>query len=143
MFGKRKPLDTDQYDALATPASRCSPVRRPSSSAACRLGEEVEAEKGRSWSIKTVVGDERGDLATLLRQALERTDLVVLTGGLGPTDDDLTRDVVSDVLGLPMAIDESIVDKIRARFENRGLVMPEVNRRVMATLVERRFDEDA
>jgi nicotinamide-nucleotide amidase len=87
------------------------------------------AELGIDLRIKTVVGDERGDLATLLRQALERTDLVVLTGGLGPTDDDLTRDVVSDVLGLPMEIDESIVDKIRARFEGRGLVMPEVNRR--------------
>ncbi len=78
---------------------------------------------------KSVVGDERGDLAVLLRQALERADVVVLTGGLGPTDDDLTREVVSEVLGLPMAIDESIVAKIRARFEKRGLVMPEVNRR--------------
>ena len=87
------------------------------------------SELGIDLRIKSVVGDERDDLATLLRQALERTDLVVLTGGLGPTDDDLTRDVVSDVLGLPMEIDESIVGKIRARFENRGLVMPEVNRR--------------
>lgn len=87
------------------------------------------AELGIDLRIKSVVGDDRGDLAALLRQALERTDLVVLTGGLGPTDDDLTRDVVSDVLGLPMAIDESIVEKIRARFANRGLVMPEVNRR--------------
>src|SRR5205085_2833571 len=48
-------------------------------------------------------------------------------GGLGPTDDDLTRDVVSDVLGLPMDRDESIVAKIRARFERRGLTMPDVN----------------
>jgi nicotinamide-nucleotide amidase len=87
------------------------------------------AELGIDLTIKTVVGDERAALATLLRQALERTDLVVLTGGLGPTDDDLTRDVVSEVLGLPMTIDESIVAKIRARFEKRGLVMPEVNRR--------------
>jgi nicotinamide-nucleotide amidase len=87
------------------------------------------SELGIDLRIKSVVGDERDDLATLLRQALARTDLVVLTGGLGPTDDDLTRDVVSEVLGLPMAIDESIVDKIRARFEGRGLVMPEVNRR--------------
>jgi nicotinamide-nucleotide amidase len=87
------------------------------------------AELGVDLRIKSVVGDERGDLATLLRQALERADVIVLTGGLGPTDDDLTRDVVSEVLGLPMEIDESIVDKIRARFEKRGLVMPDVNRR--------------
>ncbi len=87
------------------------------------------AELGIDLRIKSVVGDEREDLATLLRQALERTDLIVLTGGLGPTDDDLTRDVVAEVLGLPMAIDESIVAAIRARFEKRGLVMPDVNRR--------------
>ena len=87
------------------------------------------AELGIDLRIKSVVGDEREDLAMLLRQALERTDLVVLTGGLGPTDDDLTREVVADVLGLPMAIDEAIVAQIRARFEKRGLVMPEVNRR--------------
>ena len=60
------------------------------------------AELGIDLRIKSVVGDEREDLATVLRQALDRTDLVVLTGGLGPTDDDLTRDVVSEVLGLPM-----------------------------------------
>jgi nicotinamide-nucleotide amidase len=87
------------------------------------------AEIGIDVRIKSVVGDERGDLAILLRQALDRADLVILTGGLGPTDDDLTRDVVSEVLGLPMAVDDSIVANIRARFEKRGLVMPEVNRR--------------
>jgi nicotinamide-nucleotide amidase len=65
----------------------------------------------------------------VLRQALERTDVVVLTGGLGPTDDDLTRDVVSEVMELPMSEDPAIVEKIRARFERRGLTMPEVNRR--------------
>src|SRR5215471_2267096 len=79
--------------------------------------------------VKTVVGDERDDLASVFRQALDRVDVVVLTGGLGPTDDDLTRDVVADVLDRPMLIDESIVAKIRARFERRGLTMPEVNRR--------------
>ena len=79
--------------------------------------------------VKTVVGDERADLAAVLRQALARTDLVVLTGGLGPTDDDLTREVAADVLGLPLDEDPSIVEKIRARFDRRGLAMPEVNRR--------------
>src|SRR5438067_3711052 len=90
---------------------------------------EKLAALGVELRVKSVVGDEREDLATLLRQALARVDVVVLTGGLGPTDDDLTRDVVSDVLGRPMAIDEAIVDKIRARFARRGLTMPEVNRR--------------
>jgi competence/damage-inducible protein CinA-like protein len=87
------------------------------------------SEIGIDLRIKSVVGDEPGDLATLLHQALDRSDLIILTGGLGPTDDDLTRDVVSEVLGLPMEVDEAIVAKIRARFERRGLVMPDVNRR--------------
>jgi nicotinamide-nucleotide amidase len=84
---------------------------------------------GLELRVKSVVGDDRDDLAALLRQALARADVVILTGGLGPTDDDLTRDVVSDVLGRPMTIDESIVEQIRARFGRRGLTMPEVNRR--------------
>jgi len=79
--------------------------------------------------VKSVVGDDRGDLAARLRQAVERVDVVVLTGGLGPTDDDLTRDVVAEVLERPMTIDESIVEQIRARFGRRSLTMPEVNRR--------------
>jgi len=79
--------------------------------------------------VKSVVGDDRDDLATLLRQALARADVIVCTGGLGPTDDDLTRDVVAEVLGRPMTIDESIVETIRARFARRGLDMPQVNRR--------------
>jgi competence/damage-inducible protein CinA-like protein len=79
--------------------------------------------------VKSVVGDDREDLAACLRKALDRVDVVILTGGLGPTDDDLTRDVVSDVLQRPMTIDESIVESIRARFGRRGLQMPEVNRR--------------
>src|SRR5215510_2162031 len=90
---------------------------------------EKLAGLGIELHIKNVVGDNREDLATLLRQALARVDVVILTGGLGPTDDDLTRDVVSDVLGRPMTVDESIVDQIRARFGRRGLTMPEVNRR--------------
>lgn len=79
--------------------------------------------------MKSVVGDERDDLAALFRQALTRADVIVLTGGLGPTADDLTRDVVADGLGLPMAEDDRIVSRIRARFAGRGMTMPEVNRR--------------
>jgi nicotinamide-nucleotide amidase len=87
------------------------------------------AALGIELRLKSVVGDEHDDLATLLRQALARADVVVLTGGLGPTDDDLTRDVVSGVLGRPMTLDERIVEQIRARFARRGFEMPEVNRR--------------
>jgi nicotinamide-nucleotide amidase len=78
--------------------------------------------------MKSVVGDDPADLAAVFRQALARADVIVLTGGLGPTADDLTRDVVAEVLGLPMDEDATIVEKIRARFAKRGLTMPELNR---------------
>ena len=78
---------------------------------------------------KTVVGDDRDAIASHCSHALARADLVVLTGGLGPTDDDLTRDAVSIVTGLPLVEDPAIVDRIRGRFERRGMRMPEINRR--------------
>ncbi len=85
------------------------------------LGIEVRA--------KAVVGDDRSRLRTVFAQALDRADVVILTGGLGPTDDDLTRDAVSDALGLRLAEDEAITALIRERFARRGLEMPQVNRR--------------
>ncbi len=86
-----------------------------------QLGIEVRA--------KAIVGDRHADLSAVLRGALSRVDLVVLCGGLGPTDDDLTRDVVADVLGRPVREEPSITDAIRARFARRSLTMPEINRR--------------
>jgi competence/damage-inducible protein CinA-like protein len=80
-------------------------------------------------AFKTVVGDDRGDLETAVGDALTRVDLLVCCGGLGPTDDDLTRPVVADVLQRPLVEDESITARIRARFQGRGLEMPEINRR--------------
>lgn len=78
---------------------------------------------------KGVVGDDREELAHLVRGALPRVDLLVLTGGLGPTDDDVTRDVVAGVLGRALREDESITRRIRERFAARGWTMPEINRR--------------
>ncbi len=78
---------------------------------------------------KTIVGDVREDLAAAFREALARAALVVLCGGLGPTDDDLTREAVADVLGRPLAEDPTIVDRLSARFASRRLDMPEINRR--------------
>jgi nicotinamide-nucleotide amidase len=80
-------------------------------------------------AFKAIVGDDRGDLETAVRDALTRVDLLVLCGGLGPTDDDLTRPVVADVLQRPLVEDEDITTRIRARFAGRGLQMPEINRR--------------
>ena len=87
------------------------------------------AALGLELRAKSVVGDRSDDLAAAFEQALSRVDLVVLTGGLGPTDDDLTREVVARVLGLPLAEDPAIVDRIASRFSRRGMRMPEVNRK--------------
>jgi len=84
------------------------------------LGIEVRA--------KSVVGDRLPDVAALLRAALARTPLVILTGGLGPTRDDLTREAVAEVLGRPMAEDAGVLERIRRRFAERGVPMPDVNR---------------
>lgn len=80
-------------------------------------------------AFKIVVGDEQGELATQFAHALERVDLIVLTGGLGPTEDDLTREVVAEQLGRALVEDVGITDAIRTRFEMRGWRMPEINRR--------------
>jgi len=69
------------------------------------------------------------NLEEVFRRALERSEVVVLSGGLGPTDDDLTRDAVAAVLGRPLVEHEAVVESIRARFTARGARMPEVNRR--------------
>jgi nicotinamide-nucleotide amidase len=79
--------------------------------------------------FKIVAGDDRDELAHALRSALARVELVVCTGGLGPTDDDVTRDAVAAVLGRRLVEDAAIVERLRARFAGRGLAMPEINRR--------------
>lgn len=86
-------------------------------------------EIGIEVSSKTVVGDDRISLQAILTQALARSDLVITTGGLGPTNDDVTRDAAAAVLHLPVDTDERIVQRIRGRFDARGLRMPDINLR--------------
>ena len=81
---------------------------------------------------KSIVGDDATDLGPAVREALDRVDLLVVCGGLGPTDDDLTRETVADVLSRPLTEDPSIVEHLRARFAARGWTMPENNRRQAA-----------
>src|SRR5438552_3585585 len=77
--------------------------------------------------MKAVVGDDVAELTSVLRGALEWADVIVLTGGLGPTEDDVTRDGVARVLDLPMSENEDVVGRIRDRFARRGMTMPEIN----------------
>lgn len=76
---------------------------------------------------KTVVGDNRESLRDAFRDALERVPLVISTGGLGPTQDDLTREAVSDVLGRKLRLRDDLVEHIRARFRSFGREMTENN----------------
>tara|TARA_B100001123_G_C15339884_1_gene1034396 strand:+ start:3772 stop:5091 length:1320 start_codon:yes stop_codon:yes gene_type:complete len=78
---------------------------------------------------KIIVGDNRKELATVVGEALARADILVVTGGLGPTDDDVTREVVADVLGLTLRERPEIMDHIQKKFSTRGWTMPEINRR--------------
>jgi nicotinamide-nucleotide amidase len=82
-------------------------------------------------SSKAVVGDDRDELAHVFARALERADLIVLSGGIGPTDDDVTREVVAGVLRRELKEDETITARIRQRFAARGFTgpMPGINRR--------------
>ena len=79
--------------------------------------------------LKAVVADEVEELARVIDSALAWADVIVVTGGLGPTEDDITRDAVARVLGTPLEIDETIVERLRDRFAKRGMTMPEINRR--------------
>lgn len=79
--------------------------------------------------FKTIVGDNRSDLAEALRAALSRSSLIVLTGGLGPTEDDVNREVVAEVLGRPLREVAEIRERIEARYARLGRAMPGNNLR--------------
>ena len=86
-------------------------------------------ELGIELQGKSVAADDRETLKAIVSDALRRSDLLILTGGLGPTDDDLTRDVVADVIGQPLEYHADIFAAIEQRFARRGLKVPAINRR--------------
>jgi len=73
--------------------------------------------------FKTVVGDSRERLTAAANQALSRAEIVIFMGGLGPTEDDITREAVSDALGLELRRDPEIIAGIERRFASRNLKM--------------------
>ena len=78
---------------------------------------------------KTVVGDNRAHLTEAIRQALQRAELVFTMGGLGPTEDDLTRECVAEALGVELKRDNEIVTALYAWFASRRIKMPDNNKR--------------
>src|SRR5437899_461874 len=79
--------------------------------------------------LKTIVGDDDARLEELIKDAVKRSRVVITTGGLGPTEDDITRKVVARALGLRLLLDEKVLNEIRARFQTFGVTMPERNSR--------------
>jgi nicotinamide-nucleotide amidase len=86
-----------------------------------RLGIEVK--------LKTVVGDDDARLEEAIKDAARRSKVVITTGGLGPTEDDITRKVTARALGRRLLLDENLLAEIRQRFQSFGVSMPERNSR--------------
>ncbi|HWQ16028.1 MAG TPA: CinA family nicotinamide mononucleotide deamidase-related protein [Roseiflexaceae bacterium] len=103
------------------------------------LGETVDtnsaylarqlAAAGINLFRKSVVGDNEERIAALISEALDRADLLVCTGGLGPTVDDMTREAVARAVGRPLVFHQHLLDQIEARFRSFGRMMSESNRR--------------
>jgi len=86
-------------------------------------------ELGVEVRFKTVVGDSRPDVVASARAALARADVVIFMGGLGPTEDDLTRESVAEALGIELHRDPEIITELYKRFAERRINMPENNSR--------------
>ena len=90
------------------------------------LSQELAA-LGISVLHRSTVGDNSERLANELKTALGRSDIVITSGGLGPTTDDLTKEVCCEVMGFELREDEGTVERIRSYFRNKGAEMPESN----------------
>src|SRR6476620_1044346 len=79
--------------------------------------------------LKTIVGDDEARLEETIRDALKRSDIVITTGGLGPTEDDVTRNVSARAAGREVVYHDEIEAHLRERFRQWGREMPEINKR--------------
>ena len=79
--------------------------------------------------LKTIVGDDEARLEETIRDAVKRSDIVITTGGLGPTEDDLTRQVSARALNKTLEYHNDLEVHLRARFRAWGREMPEINKR--------------
>jgi nicotinamide-nucleotide amidase len=92
------------------------------------LTEKIN-DLGLDVSFKTIAGDDWDSLATAAADGLNRTDLLIVMGGLGPTRDDVTREVFASVLGLKLEFNPDIYRTMEKRFQVRGMEMPPVNKK--------------
>jgi len=91
------------------------------------IGQELAAV-GIDSHFQTKVGDNLDRMVSVIRHALSRSDAVICTGGLGPTQDDITRDAIAAVMGVDLEVDEELVAKIESMWGLRGREMPANNR---------------
>lgn len=96
---------------------------------------QVLAEHGIGCYQKTTVGDNRQRIIAALDAGLDRSDVILCSGGLGPTEDDITRECIAELLGLPMAYREALFESIAARFAKIRRKVTENNKK-QATLPE-------
>src|ERR1700694_5586045 len=92
------------------------------------IGERL-ALAGVDSHFQVKVGDNLARIVLALREALARSDAVICCGGLGPTQDDITREAVAAVMNVPLRRDEALVDTVRHLFESRGREMSDNNLR--------------
>jgi nicotinamide-nucleotide amidase len=119
-------------EIIAIGSEMLTPFRQDTNS--LYLTEKLN-ELGVTVAFKTIVGDRRKDLVSVLRVALSRTDIVVLMGGLGPTEDDLTREAVAETLSLTLHRSDEQVSALAARAATWRIPMPENNLK-QADLIE-------
>jgi nicotinamide-nucleotide amidase len=86
-------------------------------------------EVGIEVKLKTIVGDDERRLEETIKDAVKRSDIVILTGGLGPTEDDITRQVSARAIGRELVFHEKLVEELVERFRRWGREMPEINKR--------------
>lgn len=79
--------------------------------------------------LKTIVGDDDARLEEAIKDARRRSKVIITTGGLGPTEDDITRKVAARALGRRLLLDENVLEEIRQKFQSFGRTMPERNSR--------------
>ncbi|MEQ8496762.1 MAG: CinA family nicotinamide mononucleotide deamidase-related protein [Gammaproteobacteria bacterium] len=92
------------------------------------IGEQL-AMHGIDSYYQTKVGDNHARIVATIRQALERSDAVICCGGLGPTQDDITRDAIAEIMGVALEFHADVAEHIRHIFASRGRAMPENNLR--------------
>jgi nicotinamide-nucleotide amidase len=80
------------------------------------------------------IGDNLGRLSDAFRRGLERSDVIVASGGLGPTEDDLTREAIADVFAEPLVVQPQLEQELRTFFAHRGRTMPERNVKQATTI---------